>query len=183
VLLGAKAGILILAWNHPGAAITVLMLLLKNGPDLKLILGKQDNCYTPSFRVHTVQVSTFFFCPHGSYHACFGKDFLEKLRIRCNFFLERLEVLNKIGVNGVGICSVGTEDLQKTGVADAHGLREPAATDGERLRDAQNDAHFPCHAVCPHLHHQLKEGTTPQLSDQKLSLAQQESRKRLQFRD
>jgi len=33
-------------------------------------------------------------------------------------------VLNKIGVNGVGICSVGTEYLPKMAVADAHGLRD-----------------------------------------------------------
>lgn len=144
MLLGAKASILILAWNHPGA-ITVLKLLLKNGADLKLILGKQDMLHT-KFHI-TVQV------PHGTYEACFGKDFLEKRRIRSNLFLERFEVLNKIGVNGVGICSVGTEYLHKMAVADAHGLREPAATDGERLRDAQNDAHFPCHAVWPYLHH------------------------------
>jgi len=74
VLLGAKAGILILAWNHPGA-VTVLMLHLKNVADLKLILGKQGMLHT-KFQSSQCKFRIFF------YHACFGKDFLEKRRIR-----------------------------------------------------------------------------------------------------
>ena len=83
MLLGAKAGILILAWNHPGAAVTVLKLHLKNGAD-QLILGKQDKLHQVSeFTASKKKVSEFTTqVPHGNYQACFENDFVEKRRIR-----------------------------------------------------------------------------------------------------
>lgn len=99
----------------------------------------------------------FFVC---TYQACFGKDLPEKCCISRNVFLQRSEVLNKIGVYSVGICSVGPEYLQKMAPADAHNLREPPAPDGERLRGAKDHPHLPCHALRPYLQNKLKESNT-----------------------
>ena len=96
----------------------------------------------------------------GTYQARVGKDLPEKWCVRYNVFLQRFEVLNKIGVHSARICSVGTEYPQKMALADAHDLREPPAPDGERLRDAKDHPQFPCHAVRPYLHHKLQEGNT-----------------------
>jgi len=96
----------------------------------------------------------------GTYQARVGKDLPEKWCVRYNVFLQRFEVLNKIGVHSARICSVGMVYPQKMALADAHDLREPPAPDGERLRDAKDHPQFPCHAVRPDLHHKLQEDNT-----------------------